>query len=127
MAVKVAPDLTEQEVAELAETFKQHEVDAVIATNTTMSREGVEDLPNGSETGGLSGRPVFDKSTEVVAQFRQYLGEDLPIIAAGGIMSGEDAKQKMNAGANLVQIYSGFIYKGPALIRDIINTLEVRN
>lgn len=126
MAVKVAPDLELHEVEELAQTFSNHEIDAVITTNTTMSREGVEGLPNGEEAGGLSGRPVFEKSTEIVRQFKQALPENLPIIAAGGIMSGENAAEKLDAGASLVQIYSGFIYQGPKLVADIIKTLENR-
>lgn len=126
MAVKVAPDLELHEVEELAHTFSNHEIDAVITTNTTMSREGVEGLPNGEEAGGLSGRPVFEKSTEIVRQFKQALPENLPIIAAGGIMSGENAAEKLDAGASLVQIYSGFIYQGPKLVADIIKTLENR-
>jgi len=126
MAVKVAPDLLEEEVAELANAFAQFEIDAVITTNTTMSREGVEQYPLSQEAGGLSGQPVFDKSTEIVRQFKQALPENLPIIAAGGIMSGENAAEKLDAGASLVQIYSGFIYQGPKLVADIIKTLENR-
>jgi len=126
MAVKVAPDLDAEEVIQLAQAFAQFEIDAVIATNTTMSRGGVEGLNHGDESGGLSGRPVFEKSTEVVCQFRQALPEDMPIIAAGGIMSGNDAIQKLDAGANLVQIYSGLIYQGPKLINDIVKSIEKR-
>jgi dihydroorotate dehydrogenase len=126
MAVKVAPDLEHNEVEELAHTFIQHEIDAIIATNTTMSRDGVADLPFGDEAGGLSGRPVFDKSTDIVRQFKQLLPENLPIIAAGGIMSADNAAEKLDAGASLVQIYSGFIYQGPKLVADIIKTLENR-
>ena len=127
MAVKVAPDLSEQEVEQLATAFVQHEIDAVIATNTTMDREAIYGLPNADEVGGLSGRPVFAKSTEIVRQFRQLLPQHLPIIAAGGIMSGDDALAKLDAGASLVQIYSGFIYQGPGLIREIVKTIEKRN
>ncbi len=126
MAVKVAPDLSVEEVEELAQAFNQFEIDAVIATNTTMSREGVDGLLHGDEAGGLSGQPVFEKSTEIVSQFRKSLVENLPIIAAGGIMSGDDAVKKLNAGADLVQIYSGFIYQGPKLISDIVKTIEMR-
>jgi dihydroorotate dehydrogenase len=127
MAVKVAPDLEEHEVVELANAFAEHGIDAVIATNTTMSRVGVEGLKNGDEAGGLSGRPVFEKSTEIVRLFKQALPEHLPIIAAGGIMSAEDAVAKMDAGASLVQIYSGFIYQGPKLVNDIVRELDKRN
>ena len=126
MAVKVAPDLENEEVAELAQAFAQFEIDAVIATNTTMSRQGVEALQFGDEAGGLSGRPVLEKSTEIVRLFRNELPEQLPIIAAGGIMSGDDAVKKLDAGANLVQIYSGLIYHGPKLISEIVKTIEKR-
>jgi dihydroorotate dehydrogenase len=124
MTVKVAPDLTIEEVQQLAETFSQHDIDGIIATNTTMSREGVKGLKHGDEAGGLSGRPVFEQSTKVVQQFRQALPKQTPIIAAGGIMSGEDALAKINAGADLIQIYSGFIYKGPALVNEIVSIID---
>lgn len=126
MAVKVAPDLTAEELAQLADAFSRFQVDAVIATNTTLDREAVAGLKHADEAGGLSGRPVFAKTTEVVRQFRQALPPAMPIIAAGGINSGEDAKAKLEAGAALVQIYSGLIYQGPALIRDIVKTLQQR-
>tara|TARA_R110002049_G_scaffold146932_1_gene309546 strand:+ start:4860 stop:5882 length:1023 start_codon:yes stop_codon:yes gene_type:complete len=126
MAVKVAPDLDADEINQLAQAFAQFEIDAVIATNTTMSREGVTGLAFSEEMGGLSGRPVFDKSTEVVRQFRKALPQNLPIIAAGGIMSGEDALAKLEAGAELVQIYSGFIYQGPKLVSDIVHAINKR-
>jgi len=124
MAVKVAPDLSLDEVQELAEAFASFEIDAVIATNTTMARDKVVGLKHADEAGGLSGRPVFAQSTEIVRQFRSALPDLMPIIAAGGIMSGQDAVAKIAAGASLVQIYSGFIYHGPALITEVINALE---
>jgi dihydroorotate dehydrogenase len=127
MAVKVAPDLSSEEVSELAQAFAKHQIDAVIATNTTMSRDEVNGLNNADEAGGLSGAPVFEKSTEVVRQFRAALPQDLPIIAAGGIMSAEDALAKLEAGAALVQIYSGLIYRGPSLVREIIETIAKRS
>ncbi len=127
MTVKVAPDLTIEEVQQLAEAFAQFEIDGIIATNTTMSRVGVEKLENGSEAGGLSGRPVFKQSTKVVQQFRLALPTKTPIIAAGGILSGDDAVKKLDAGADLIQIYSGFIYQGPTLISDCIATMESRS
>lgn len=126
MAVKVAPDLELDEVQELAQTFSEFAIDAVIATNTTMSRDNVLGLEHAEEMGGLSGQPVFQKSTEIVRQFREALPSDIPIIAAGGIMSGQDAVKKLEAGASLVQIYSGFIYQGPSLIKDIITTIDRR-
>lgn len=127
MAVKVAPDLSEEEVIQLAQAFAEHGIDAVIATNTTMSREDVDGLPNADEAGGLSGAPVFEKSTEIVRQFRAQLPEDLPIIAAGGIMSAEDALAKLDAGAALVQLYSGLIYQGPSLVKEVIETIAKRS
>ncbi len=127
MAVKVAPDLTPEEVRQLAGTFASHRIDAVIATNTTMSRDEVAGLSNADEAGGLSGAPVFEKSTDIVRQFREALPEDLPIIAAGGIMSGEDALAKLNAGAALVQLYSGLIYRGPLLVREVVETIAKRS
>jgi dihydroorotate dehydrogenase len=127
MAVKVAPDLSSEEVTQLAQAFGKHQIDAVIATNTTMSRDEVSGLKNADEVGGLSGAPVFEKSTEVVRQFRAALPQDLPIIAAGGIMSAEDAIAKLEAGAALVQIYSGLIYRGPSLVREIIETIAKRS
>ncbi len=126
MAVKVAPDLTLEEVQQLSERFSRVGIDAVIATNTTLSREAVAGLAHADEAGGLSGKPVFAKSTEIVRQFRQALPADMPIIAAGGIMSAEDAMQKLEAGAQLIQIYSGLIYQGPKLIQDIVKTIQKR-
>ncbi|MEW6766362.1 MAG: quinone-dependent dihydroorotate dehydrogenase [Pseudomonadota bacterium] len=123
LTVKVAPDLEADEVASIADALRRHRIDGLIATNTTLSREGVEGLPHADEKGGLSGAPVFARSTEIVRQFHAALGGELPIIAAGGIMSGMDAQAKLDAGASLVQIYTGFIYKGPALVREIAERL----
>ena len=124
IAVKVAPDLEPDEVTTIADALRRHAIDGLIATNTTLSRGGVEGLPYADEKGGLSGAPVFTRSTEIVRQFSQALGGELPIIAAGGIMSGMDAQAKIDAGASLVQIYTGFIYKGPELIREIAERFE---
>lgn len=126
LAVKVAPDLSSQEVEQLASAFAEYEMDAVIATNTTMSREAVAGLLHADEAGGLSGAPLTNASTEIVRQFRQALPNDMPIIAAGGIMSAEDALAKIDAGAALLQIYSGLIYQGPSLIKDIVESIEAR-
>ena len=119
LVVKIAPDLTHEEVAVIAQVLLELGMDGVIATNTTISREDVKGLPHADEAGGLSGAPVFKQSTEVVAQLHAHLNDEIPIIAAGGIMSAEDANEKLKAGASLVQIYSGLIYQGPALIKDI--------
>lgn len=116
LVVKIAPDLTAEEIEELAATFIKTEIDAVIATNTTNSREGVEGLHYSTEQGGLSGAPVMEASTAVVKAFCELFDGKIPVIAAGGIMSADDALKKITAGAALVQIYSGFIYKGPELV-----------
>ena len=116
LALKIAPDMEGGQIIQIARLLIQHGIDAVIATNTTLSREGVEHLPHGAETGGLSGTPVRDKSTAVIRALAAELQGALPIIGAGGILSGADAAEKINAGAALVQLYSGLIYRGPALV-----------
>jgi dihydroorotate dehydrogenase len=118
IALKIAPDLDNGQIAQIARLLMQHRLDGVIATNTTLSREGVENLPHGTETGGLSGAPVRDRSTTVIRQLASELKGALPIIGVGGILSGADAAEKINAGATLVQIYSGLIYRGPALVAE---------
>jgi len=123
IVLKIAPDLDEIQVKAIADALRRHHVEGVIATNTTLSREGVEHLPNGNEAGGLSGAPVFKKSTEIVRQLAMHLQGEVPIIAAGGILSGADARAKIDAGAVLVQVYSGLIYRGPCLIREIARAL----
>lgn len=123
VVVKIAPDMDEAQLQQVAEQLCEHEIDGVIATNTTLSRVGVEGMTNGAEQGGLSGAPLTTRSTEVVSQLSQHLAGKLPIIAAGGIMSAEDAAAKLAAGASLVQVYSGLIYRGPALVRDIVTRL----
>ena len=123
LAVKVAPDLNAEEIQSIADTLRRQHIDGLIATNTTLSREGVEGLPHAEEKGGLSGAPVFVRSTDVVRQFSAALAGELPIIAVGGIMSAADAQAKIAAGASLVQIYTGFIYQGPGLIREIAEAL----
>ncbi len=123
LAVKIAPDLSLDEITSIAESLIANSIDGVIATNTTLSREGVETLEYGSEQGGLSGQPVKDKSTQVIKLLSEALDNKLPIIGVGGISSSEDANEKLQAGASLVQVYTGFIYKGPPLVKDIINGL----
>ena len=114
--VKIAPDLDEEQVGVIAATLQRHGMDGVIATNTTISREAVKGLPHAQETGGLSGAPVLEASNQVIRQLRSALGSRYPIIGVGGILSGEDAVSKIRAGADVVQIYSGLIYRGPALV-----------
>lgn len=116
MALKIAPDLDDAQIAAIADLLRRHRMDGVIATNTTLSRAGVEGLANAAETGGLSGAPLLDASTAVVGKLSTALAGEVPIIGVGGIMNGADALQKIDAGASLVQFYSGFIYRGPALI-----------
>ncbi len=125
LVVKIAPDMEQEELESLAQALLSYEVDGVIATNTTIARDAVADQPHGDEAGGLSGATLTQRSTEVVAQLYQILGEQLPIIAAGGVMSVVDAQQKIAAGAKLVQIYTGLIYRGPALVSDIAQALNV--
>ena len=121
--VKIAPDMSKEEIAQVAEILLETQMDGVIATNTTLSREGVEGQKHAEEAGGLSGEPVKDKSTYVVEQLAQVLSGKLPIIGVGGIMDGEDAAEKVAAGARLVQLYSGFIYEGPELIEDAVEAI----
>lgn len=123
MTLKIAPDLSADQIVEIADLLMQHQIDGVIATNTTLSREAVQGLPNSEETGGLSGAPVKPASTWVIQQLSKQLQGALPIIGVGGILSGADAVEKIAAGASLVQVYSGLIYQGPKLIRDICKSL----
>lgn len=116
LLIKVAPDLTESEVIELSQTFKKMQIDGVMATNTTISREGIEDSEFAKEAGGLSGPPVRAKSTEILKLFKRELGDSIPLIAVGGIDSSDTAKEKFAAGADLIQLYTGLIYEGPKLI-----------
>ena len=123
IAVKIAPDLNEEEIQSIAKSLIDNKIDGVIATNTTLSREGVEGLEHGNEQGGLSGAPVKDKSTTVIRILAKALDNKLPIIGVGGIASSSDANEKLSAGASLVQIYTGFIYQGPPLVKEIVNGL----
>ena len=123
LAVKIAPDLSVDEIKSIAQSLLINKIDGVIATNTTLSREGVESLEFGDEQGGLSGQPVKDKSTEVIKLLSEALDNKLPIIGVGGIASSHDANEKLQAGASLVQVYTGFIYHGPPLVKSIINGL----
>ena len=124
--VKIAPDLDEAQVAVIAATLQKNAIDGVIATNTTVARDAVKHLTHGDETGGLSGAPVFEASNRVIAQLRAALGPGFPIIGVGGVMSAADARAKMAAGADLVQIYTGFIYKGPELVTQAARALAGR-
>ncbi|WP_162062933.1 quinone-dependent dihydroorotate dehydrogenase [Vibrio taketomensis] len=123
VALKIAPDLTDDEIKQICQSLIQHNIDGVIATNTTLDRTIVEGMKHANEMGGLSGRPVQLRSTEVVRLLHQELGDKLPIIGVGGIDSYVAAKEKMMAGAKLVQVYTGFIYHGPGLVKDIVKNI----
>jgi dihydroorotate dehydrogenase len=120
LALKIAPDLEDAQITGIADALRRHRIDAVIATNTTLSREGVAGLPHGDETGGLSGRPLLEKSTAVTGALVKALAGELPVIAAGGVLEGSHAKAKLDAGAALVQVYSGLIYRGPELVKECV-------
>ncbi len=123
LLVKIAPDIDTDQVRHMADTFVATGVDGVIATNTTLERQAVANLKHGQEQGGLSGAPVRELSTKVISQLSEHLKGEIPIIGVGGIETAEHAKQKVEAGADLVQIYSGFIYRGPAMISAIAKAL----
>lgn len=122
LLVKIAPDLDDAQITTLARVFTEFQLDGVIATNTTLSRKGVENHPLAQETGGLSGTPVKQRSSEVIAAFRAQLPSSIPIIGVGGILSAADAREKLKAGAALVQIYSGLVFRGPRLVREVAET-----
>ena len=121
--VKIAPDLDAAEVGVIAATLRKNAIDGVIATNTTLARNAVAGMAHADETGGLSGAPVFAASNRVIAQLRATLGVGYPIIGVGGVMSGADALAKIAAGADLVQIYTGLIYRGPGLVTEVARAL----
>ncbi len=123
LVVKIAPDLNDEAVQWMAEQLIKYQIDGVIATNTTLSRQGVEGLAHAEETGGLSGAPLTQASTEIVRKLAIALQGKLPIIAAGGILSAADAQAKLAAGASLVQVYSGLIYRGPLLVKELLQQL----
>jgi len=126
LVLKIAPDMDEEALYAVADALLAHDVDGVIATNTTITRAGVEGIQHGEEQGGLSGAPLTEKSTAVVKTLYERLGEKIPIIAAGGILCADDAQAKLDAGAKLVQVYSGLIYRGPQLVRDISESCHLR-
>jgi dihydroorotate dehydrogenase len=125
--VKIAPDLDDAQIEVIAATLQRHGMDGVIATNTTLAREAVQGLPHAQEAGGLSGAPVRDASNRVVAKLRKALGKKFPIIGVGGVMSADDAASKIEAGADLIQIYTGLIYHGPALVKAAALRLQIMN
>ena len=123
LALKIAPDMSDEELVQVADALRRHKIDGVIATNTTLDRTMVEGMAHCHEAGGLSGRPVQQRSTEVIRRLRQELQGSIPIIGVGGIDSAMAAREKLQAGADLLQLYSGFIYHGPKLVKDIIENI----
>jgi len=124
LAVKIAPDLTESQIDTIAELLPRYGIDGVIATNTTLSRDAVKGMQHAEEAGGVSGAPVHELSLAVIARLRQKMGSDAAIIGVGGIMSGKQAKEKLSAGANAVQLYTGLIYRGPALVTECVQAIK---
>ncbi len=124
LALKIAPDLDENQLAAIADLLVEHGIDAVIATNTTLARDAVAGLPHGSEAGGLSGAPLTTQAQAVTTQLATRLAGTIPVIGVGGIMSGADATARITAGASLIQLYTGLVYTGPGLIGDCVNAIR---
>lgn len=124
LTLKIAPDIDADQTKAIAAALLRHRIDGVIATNTTITRDAVQGLAHGDETGGLSGAPVFKLSNDVIRNLKAEIGNELPIIGVGGILSGADAQAKIDAGASLVQLYTGLIYRGPALVRECAAALR---
>jgi len=124
IAVKIAPDLDDDELRSVADNIVESSMDAIVATNTTVARPGIENHAVAGEVGGLSGGLLREQSTHVIQTLSQHLGGRLPIIGVGGICSRADAREKIEAGASLLQLYTGFIYKGPKLIRDSVRAFN---
>jgi dihydroorotate dehydrogenase len=127
LAVKVAPDLDEKQIKAIAEVVSHHRMDAVIATNTTVARDGVEGLPHADEAGGLSGAPLKARADQVLTALRQRLPPAIALIGVGGITRGQDAVDKLDRGATLVQFYTGMVYRGPALVTECLQAIAARN
>lgn len=126
IAVKIAPDIDNEQIKAIADALLRHKMDGVIATNTTITRDAVKGMPHAQEMGGLSGAPVTDMSNRIIRALKSELGDALPIIGVGGIMSGNDAKAKIDAGADLIQLYTGLVYRGPALVRECATAIKSR-
>lgn len=123
LAVKIAPDLDAAQIQAIADALRQHAIEAVIATNTTTARDGVAGEPHSKESGGLSGAPLAARATAVIEQLARALAGEIPVIGVGGILGADDARRKIEAGAQLVQLYTGLIYRGPELVSECVNAL----
>jgi dihydroorotate dehydrogenase len=121
LVLKISPDLDDAAIADIAEVARRERADGLIATNTTVSHAAISDLPHGKEEGGVSGAPLTAPSTEVLRKFARLLKGEVPLIACGGVMSAADARAKFDAGASLVQIYSGLVYRGPRLVAECVD------
>jgi len=126
IALKIAPDLDDAQIQAIADAVRRHRIDAVIATNTSVSRAGVEGLPQAEEAGGLSGAPIRQRATEVLRKMHSHLRNEAALIGAGGIMAGADAAEKMRAGASLVQLYTGLVYRGPELVAECASACRAK-
>jgi dihydroorotate dehydrogenase len=124
LVVKISPDGDDAGLRIIADVTRRERADGIVATNTTVSREGVERLPQAKEEGGLSGAPLFRRSTEVLRRLAQLVKGEIPLIGCGGVMSGADARAKFEAGASLVQIYSGLVFRGPQLIPECVSAYQ---
>ena len=127
VALKIAPDLEDAEIQGIADLARREGIDGIVATNTTVAREGVDHLPDGLQAGGLSGAPLRERATRVVRVLAKALGGELPVIGVGGILSGADAVEKLDAGATLVQVYSGLVYRGPGLVSECVSACLERS
>ena len=124
LVVKIAPDFEKSELRKVSEILLAHQIDGIIATNTTLSRKGVEGLRHASEEGGLSGAPLRERALQTLMGINSFVEGGIPLIASGGIMDVEDALARIDAGASLIQVYTGFAYRGPRLLKDIVGRIE---
>jgi dihydroorotate dehydrogenase len=127
LVVKLAPDFGSEALRQTCEMMLHHDVDGIIATNTTLSREGVQGLPQASEAGGLSGAPLRERALDMLMKINKYVEGRVPLIASGGIMDAADAQARIDAGASLVQVYTGLIYRGPGLVRDMVYSMRLNS